>query len=159
MKQSIILSCALAAAVLLAIPATGAAQDAGKEVFSTRCSACHQANAQGVPGMYPPLAGSEWVNGDKDQVIRIVLHGLEGDLEVKGDYFSGTMPPWGQALSDSEIAAVLTYVRSNFGNSASAVTEADVAKIRAATASRTKPWSADELKALAKKDGGKKPAK
>jgi mono/diheme cytochrome c family protein len=117
----------------------------GKVVYSTTCAACHQATGEGVEGTYPPLAGSEIVNGDEAKVVRIVLHGLTGPVEVAGETYSGMMPPWGGVLKDPELAAVLTYVRSAWGNKAAPVTTAKVAAIRAATASRTTPWTAAEL--------------
>src|SRR3954451_16807986 len=117
----------------------------GKVVYSTTCAACHQATGEGVEGTYPPLAGSEIVNGDEAKVVRIVLNGLTGPVEVAGETYSGMMPPWGGVLKDPEIAAVLTYVRSAWGNKAAPVTPAKVAAIRAATASRTTPWTAAEL--------------
>ena len=117
----------------------------GKVVFSTTCAACHQATGEGVEGTYPPLAGSEIVNGDENKVVRIVLHGLTGPVEVAGETYSGMMPPWGGVLKDPEIAAVLTYVRSAWGNHAAPVTVSKVAAIRAATASRTTPWTVAEL--------------
>ncbi len=117
----------------------------GKVVFSTTCAACHQATGEGVEGTYPPLAGSEIVNGDEAKVVRIVLHGLTGPVEVAGETYTGMMPPWGGVLKDPEIAAVLTYVRSAWGNHAAPVTVSKVAAIRAATASRTTPWTAAEL--------------
>jgi len=117
----------------------------GKVVFSTTCAACHQATGEGVEGTYPPLAGSEIVNGDENKVIRIVLHGLTGPVEVAGETYSGMMPPWGGVLKDPELAAVLTYVRSAWGNKAAPITVSKVAAIRAATASRTTPWTAAEL--------------
>src|SRR5258705_4924492 len=93
----------------------------GKVVYSTTCAACHQATGEGVEGTYPPLAGSEWVNGDEAKVIRIVLHGLTGPVEVAGETYSGMMPPWGGVLKDPELAAVLTYVRSAWGNKAAPI--------------------------------------
>ena len=117
----------------------------GKVVYSTTCAACHQATGEGVEGTYPPLAGSEIVNGDEAKVIRIVLHGLTGPVEVAGETYSGMMPPWGGVLKDPELAAVLTYVRSAWGNKAAPITTAKVAAIRAATSSRTTPWTAAEL--------------
>lgn len=136
----------LAAALALAAlaPGTASAQN-GEQLFTTRCAACHQADASGLPGMFPPLSQSELVNGDPGRVIKIVLHGLEGDVEVKGETYNGVMPPWGAALNDAEVAALLTYVRSHFGNKSSAVTAPQVAKIRAANASRKKPWTIKEL--------------
>lgn len=117
----------------------------GKQVFSTTCAACHQVTGEGVPGIYPPLAGSEWVNGDEAKVVRILLHGVTGPIEVAGETFNGMMPPWGGTLKDDDIAAVLTYVRSTWGNKGAPVTAAKVASIRAATTSRTTPWTAAEL--------------
>jgi mono/diheme cytochrome c family protein len=117
----------------------------GKVVYSTTCAACHQATGEGVEGTYPPLAGSEIVNGDEAKVVRIVLHGLTGPVEVAGETYSGMMPPWGGVLKDPELAAVLTYVRSAWGNKAAPITTSKVAAIRAATASRTTPWTAAEL--------------
>jgi mono/diheme cytochrome c family protein len=110
------------------------------------CSACHQQNGQGVPGAFPPLAGSEWVTGDPKIPIAIVLHGMQGPITVKGQEYNGVMMPWA-ALSDAQIAAIATYVRSSWGNTASAVTAADVAAVRAATASRKTQWTAAEVRA------------
>jgi mono/diheme cytochrome c family protein len=117
----------------------------GKQVFSTTCAACHQATGEGVPGVYPPLAGSEWVTGDEAKVIRILLHGVTGPIEVAGETFNSMMPPWGATLKDADIAAVLTYARSTWGNKGAPITAAKVASIRAATASRTTPWTTAEL--------------
>jgi cbb3-type cytochrome c oxidase subunit III len=125
-----------------AVPALGAD---GKQVYSTTCAACHQATGEGVEGTYPPLAGSEWVNGDESKVVRIVLNGVTGPVEVAGETYNGMMPAWGPVLKDADIAAVLTYVRSSWGNKAAPITEATVAKIRAGTSSRTTPWTAAEL--------------
>jgi mono/diheme cytochrome c family protein len=117
----------------------------GRVVYSTTCAACHQATGEGVEGTYPPLAGSEIVNGDEAKVVRIVLHGLTGPVEVAGETYSGMMPPWGGVLKDPELAAVLTYVRSAWGNKAAPITPGKVAAIRAATTSRATPWTAAEL--------------
>ena len=123
---------------------TAAASD-GEQIYNTRCMSCHQMNGRGVPGTFPPLTETQWVNGDKGRLIRLLLHGLTGRIEVKGTTYSGTMPPWGGALDDEGIAQIATYVRSNFGNDASPVTTEEVAKVRAATKGRTKPWTAKEL--------------
>jgi mono/diheme cytochrome c family protein len=136
----------LAAAALFA-PAVAGAQKAktGPEVFAT-CTTCHQATGLGLPGAFPPLAGSEWVLGKPEIPIAIVLHGLQGEITVKGAKFQSLMVPWGTTFNDQEIANVVTYVRSQWGNKASAVTAADVAKIRAATKTRTVQWTVAELK-------------
>lgn len=134
-----------AALAIAALAPTTASAQSGEQIFGTRCAACHQADASGIPNMFPPLAQSEIVNGDPGRVIRIILHGLEGDVEVKGETYNGVMPPWGAAMNDAEIASLLTYVRSHFGNKSAAVTAPQVAKIRAATASRKTPWTMKEL--------------
>jgi len=128
--------------------AAGEAEEeaSGAAVFSSRCAACHQANAQGLPGVFPPLAGSEFVNGDAGRLARLVLRGLTGPVTVAGATYNGAMPAWADQLTDADVGAVLSYVRSHFGNTAGAVTAADVARERAATASRTAPWTAAELK-------------
>jgi mono/diheme cytochrome c family protein len=120
--------------------------DDGEQIYNTRCVSCHQMNGQGVPGTFPPLTDTDWVNGDKGRLIRLLLSGLSGSIEVKGQTYSGVMPPWGGALDDEEMAAITTYIRSNFGNDASPVTAEDVAKVREATSSRKKPWTAKELR-------------
>ena len=99
---------------------------AGQKVFSTNCSSCHQANGKGQPGVFPPLAGNAVVTGDASKVIHIVKDGLNGKISVNGKTYNGQMPPWKGTLSDSDIAAVVTYIRSSWGNHASAVTASQV---------------------------------
>lgn len=79
--------------------------------------------------MYPPLQSSNWVNGDKNKIINVLLNGLEGEIEVNGDVYDAVMPKQ-NALTDEQIAQVLTFVRQNFGNKAKAVKPEEVAKIR-----------------------------
>jgi len=117
----------------------------GEQIYNTRCMSCHQMGGRGVPGTFPPLTGTDWVNGDKGRLIRLLLHGISGRMEVKGQTYSGAMPPWGGALEDEGVAAVLTYIRSNFGNDTTAVTAEEVARVRAATKGRKKPWTVKEL--------------
>ncbi len=136
---------ARAAAAPGAMAVSGAPVD-GASVFSSRCAACHQATGQGLPGAFPPLAGSEYVLGDEERVVRIVLRGLSGPVTVKGQVFNGAMPAWADVLNDAEIAAVLTYVRASWGNNAEAVEAEQVAEERSKTASRTTPWTAGELR-------------
>lgn len=116
----------------------------GGEVFQGKCVACHQANGAGVPGVFPPLAGSEWVLGDPERLAHIPLHGIQGKLTVKDTAYNGMMPVFGELLTDAEIAAVLTHIRSQWGNKASAVTEETVKKIRQATKDKTTPYNGDE---------------
>lgn len=119
--------------------------DDGEQIYNTRCMSCHQMGGRGVPGTFPPLRDTDWVNGDKGRLIRLLLHGVSGSMEVKGQTYSGSMPPWKGALGADGIAAVATYIRSNFGNDSSPVTTEEVEKVDAATKGRKKPWSAKEL--------------
>ncbi len=128
-----------------------AAAPNGESLYQQRCSSCHQANGQGSPGVYPPLAGSEYAAAANSGVpIRIVLHGLQGPITVKGQEFNSLMPAYGLGItmSDDEVAAVLTYVRSSWGNTASAVTAHDVHEVREETQGHTGAMTAELLKAL-----------
>jgi cbb3-type cytochrome c oxidase subunit III len=136
---------ALLGVAAAAAPARAQAQADGAKVFATVCASCHQASGQGVPGAFPPLAGSEWVTGDEARLVKIILHGVTGEIDVEGEIYAGMMPPWGGALSDAEVAAVATYVRSNFGNKAPAVTVDTVKRLRDQYKSRKTPWTAQEL--------------
>lgn len=99
--------------------------DAGKKLYIKSCMVCHQADGAGVPGLNPPLGKTDWVTGDKKRLINVVLKGLETEIEVNGEVYANPMPAQPQ-LTDQEIADVLTYIRNNFGNKASAVTPAEV---------------------------------
>ncbi|MFI5335236.1 MAG: c-type cytochrome [Opitutales bacterium] len=123
----------------------------GKRVFLANCIACHQVTGQGVPAVFPPLAGSDWAQGPEERVIRIVLHGLSGPVSVSGKDFNNIMTPFNSILKDEQIAQVLSYVRSEWGNNAPAVTPEAVAKIRAETSARTTQWTATELMAIGAK--------
>jgi mono/diheme cytochrome c family protein len=130
------------------MPATGGGAANGGHLFTTKCAACHQATGQGVTGVFPPLAGSEWVTGGERVLVQILLHGIQGELTVKGATYNGLMPPW-KSLPDEEIAAIATHIRSQWGNAASPVSAATVAAERAATNSRSVPWKGNsELNAL-----------
>ena len=115
----------------------------GAAIFAVRCAACHQATGTGVPGAFPPLAGSNWVNGRDTTLIQILLHGIQGTLTVNGASYNGTMPTFGTQLSDAEIAAVLTHVRSHWGNKTEPISAAQVATQRSASAGRSEPWHGD----------------
>lgn len=122
----------------------------GKRVFTNVCITCHQQNGQGQPGVYPPLAGSEWATGNEERVIRIVLHGLNGPITVEGKEFNNVMAPLGDALKDEQIANALSYVRSEWGNAAPEVLPETVARVRADTAGRKTYWTAGELEKFSK---------
>jgi mono/diheme cytochrome c family protein len=106
------------------------ANEQGKIVYETNCLACHQADGSGVPQLTPGLANTDYIKGDKTRLINVVLKGLQG-VEVEGEMYDNPMPPF-DFLSDEEVAAVLTYVRSNFSNKASAVKKEEVAQARKA---------------------------
>jgi mono/diheme cytochrome c family protein len=102
----------------------------GKKVYEATCLPCHQANGSGVPNLNPPLKQTKWVLGDKPTLIRVLLNGMDEEIEIDGAYFENTMPAQ-SALNDEQIADVLTYVRNSFGNKAAAITPAEVKKVRA----------------------------
>jgi nitrite reductase (NO-forming) len=105
---------------------------AGKQLFLGTCSPCHQQEGQGVPNAFPPLAGSDFLMADKARAIGIVLNGRTGPIHVSGKDFNSVMPPLSQ-LPDDDIANILTYVRSSWGNSGEAVATAEVATVRKST--------------------------
>jgi mono/diheme cytochrome c family protein len=127
-------------------PAAGAAAD-GKQLFTANCAACHQASGKGLPGAFPPLDGSEWVTGEPRILANILLHGVTGEMTVGGNVFKGDMPPF-QKLGDAELAAVASYVRSEWSNKASPV-GVDLFATERKAASRGAPFNGgDEIRAL-----------
>lgn len=129
-------------------PATGGLAE-GERVYTSVCLPCHQANGLGAVGQFPPLAGSEWVISEApDRIARIVMHGLQGQITVKGASYNNAMPGFGENLSDKEIAAVLTYIRKTWGNAASDVTTEKVTEIRDATKGRNQQWTVGELQGI-----------
>lgn len=121
------------------------AQD-GQQLYTLYCSACHGADGKGATGgTFPPLSESPYVAGDPDRSVKIVLKGLTGPVDVLGKTYNLKMPPQGAALPDDQIAAILTYVRSAWGNQAGPVTTDQVKTIRAAVADRAMPWTAPEI--------------
>ncbi len=122
--------------------------EAGGRVYQKNCTACHQATGKGLPGAFPPLVGSEWVTGEPETLVRILLHGLQGPVSVAGATYNGAMPAWKDILKDEEIAAVATYLRQWAPNVALAVDAAVVTSQRDAHADRAAAWTADELRAV-----------
>ncbi len=111
--------------------ATSPQAAAGQKVFAQNCSSCHGASGQGMPNVAPPLDGNDFVTGDPKQVISTVLNGKTGAISVHGQSFNGMMPPWKASLTNTDVANVVTYIRSALGsNHAGAVKESDVAKLR-----------------------------
>lgn len=103
--------------------------NAGTIVYKKFCASCHQSDGKGVPGMYPPIGETKMVNGNKDELIKIILNGMSGEIEVKGEIYNNVMPAH-HHLSDKQIADLLTYIRSDFGNNSEPVTPEEVEKVR-----------------------------
>lgn len=121
----------------------------GATVYNN-CVGCHQPTGLGLPGVNPPLAGSEWVLGGTERLARIAMHGLMGPVTVKGSNYNNVMVP--PPLSDGEIAAVLTYIRNSWGNQAPMVTKEMIIKAREVAGSHAGPWKAEELAPFADKN-------
>jgi len=126
----------------------------GKRQYALACVTCHMPNGQGLPTVYPSLVDSEWVTGSEERLIRIVMHGLKGPVTVKGETFNAAaMPAFGQVpgsgynWSDERVAAVLTYIRQEWGNDATPIETATVAAIRAEIPARAE-WTEAELLAI-----------
>lgn len=134
----------------LRAPAAGAAGAAadGKQVFTANCAACHQATGKGLPGVFPPLDGSEWVHGDARTLANILLHGIDGEISVMGASYKGSMPSF-QQLGNAELAAVATYIRGAWGNKSDALAP-DLFEQERKASTRVTPFEGGAaLKALA----------
>lgn len=103
--------------------------DEGQRIYNTYCIVCHQAGGKGDGNRYPPLAGSDWVTGDKNRLIKAILEGLEGPITVNGKTYNDLMPKM-NFLSDRDIAKVLTYIRMNLNENSSGIQEREVAQVR-----------------------------
>lgn len=117
----------------------------GASVFNAKCAVCHQMNGQGIPGVYPSLVGSQLAIGDPELPIRIVLHGFQGPIERDGKSYNGVMQPWKNDLTDQEIADVLNYIRTNWGNAAAEITAENVAEVRDATKNKAGAYTEEQL--------------
>jgi mono/diheme cytochrome c family protein len=121
----------------------------GKLVFEQVCALCHGVDGEGKPAQAPPFVGSEWVLTENvGQLIRIPLQGLGGPVTVNGAEWNLAMPAMGAALPDEDLAAVLTYMRSAWGNQAPPITPEQVSEVRGGTKGRTQPWTAAELQSV-----------
>lgn len=123
---------------------------AGKDIYGREgfCGTCHQPGGEGLSAsQFPPLAGSPWVTGNEERLIKLTLHGMQGPLELLGKSYSGQVPmtPFGGMLNDEQVASVLTYVRNSFGNEASPITPEQVEAVRAATADQKGYYSPAQL--------------
>lgn len=122
--------------------------DRGAKVYRNQCAQCHQATGAGVAGVYPPLVGSEWVVGSEERLARILINGLNGPIVVEGNTYNGNMPafgPNGLNLKAKDIAGVLTYIRQEWGNAASDVTEEAMVGYMESYNARSAAWTSDEL--------------
>ena len=122
----------------------------GKEIYNRDgyCATCHQPDGRGLSAsQFPPLAGTHWVLGSEDRLIKVVLNGMMGPMTIQGKSYSGQVPmtPFGALLKDEEIAAVLTYVRKSFGNEAPVVLPGKVKQVRSATAKQTGFYAPEQL--------------
>ena len=116
----------------------------GRMQFERYCAACHQEEGQGL-GETPPLAGSPWVSGPEDRLIKIALHGVRGPMEIAGRTYDLEMPGFGRVLSDAEVASLLSFVRRRFGAGSDPITVDAVRRVRDTNQLRTSYWSTEEL--------------
>lgn len=127
-------------------PENGSLLETGGNVYGRLCSQCHQFDGMGDPLKAPPLVGAEWLLGaGPNHIARIMLDGFTGPITVKGQIYNLTMPAWREALTDEQIAAVLSYTRNEWGNRAEEVTPEQIHAIREATKGRPVPWTNEEL--------------
>ena len=122
--------------------------DYGKKLFALNCASCHQTNGEGLPGQFPPLAGSKWVNSDPGLVVNIILKGLKGPIEVKGVTYGQALNMVPLPLKDREIANITTYVRQAWGNQASEISEEEVSGFRAESTNQVDQWTGEQLRAM-----------
>ena len=141
-------------AALLALASFARSQDAaadqvaeGKKNYMMICIACHQPTGMGLPAVFPPLTKSPYVNGSPERFASIILKGNAGPFTVDGKPFNQIMPGQEAALTDEKIAAVMTFVRANFGNTSGPVTAEVVAAARKKFTDRKTPWTQAELDA------------
>jgi mono/diheme cytochrome c family protein len=130
-------------------PSTGGVNlSRGRAVYENVCALCHGSDGMGKPGQAPPFAGVDWVVGNSNRLVRIPLAGLTGPITVKGEAWNLAMPAMGAALSDDDLAAVLSYMRQSWGNKAEPITPEQVKAVRAEVGSRLQPWTSEELNAI-----------
>lgn len=125
---------------------TPAAQ--GKKLYAANCVSCHQATGLGIPGQYPPLVKSDYVNGGSKRLGMILLKGLQGPVKVEGVVYNGAMPAWEKVLTDKKIAYILTYIRQDWGNAAGEITPEQIAAGRKEFTAHADPWTEADLLAI-----------
>ncbi|MCH8556898.1 MAG: cytochrome c [Balneolia bacterium] len=117
----------------------------GQRIYTRVCQACHQANGEGISGVFPSLVGAEWVVDEPDYAVMLTINGLRGELVRERAVYDGVMPGFGNQLDDLDIAAVISYVRSSFGNDAGEISEDRVAQIRELTADKSGAYTAETI--------------
>jgi mono/diheme cytochrome c family protein len=145
--------CFLAAAAVAAPDADSMKR--GQAVYSRTCIACHQPTGMGLPPVFPPLAGSEWIAKSASIAVRNIVNGMMGPVTVKGVTYNSMMPPVA-GLSDKDIADVVTYVNNSWGNTGASVTEDEVKAIKKKYADRKTMWTAAEYEKEPKEEPAKK---
>ena len=127
----------------------------GQAVYNRTCIACHQPTGMGIPPVFPPLAGSEWVSKDASIAVRNIVNGMMGPITVKGMTYNSMMPPVA-GVTDKEIADVVNFVNHSWGNTGPTVTEDEVKAIKKKYSDRKTPWTAAEYEKEAKEAPAKK---
>jgi mono/diheme cytochrome c family protein len=124
----------------------------GRKMFENNCALCHNVDGTGRTAQAPPFVKSEWANGPAARMIRIPQNGLAGPVKVNGQIFSQvpSMAPMGATLSDEDLANVLSYIRTSWGNTGTPVTPEQVRAVRNEVSSRSQPWTEDELNKIEK---------
>ena len=125
--------------------ASGQIIRAGSTHYERLCAGCHGSDGLALNGEAPPLVGSSWVAGNETRLIRIVMHGVRGPIQVGDKIYDREMPGVGSKLSDREMAAMLSFVRNRWGASSAAITPTAVRRVRAAAGNRTRYWTVEEL--------------
>jgi mono/diheme cytochrome c family protein len=122
----------------------------GKKIYVRQCLACHQSDGGGLPGVYPPVRGADWVQDNPERLVKLVLSGLQGAVVVNGNTYNNAMTAFGSLLNDRDIAFLLTYLRTapEMGNDSFPVEEELVARVRAEYGSRSEAWTQPELEAI-----------
>ena len=126
-------------------PSASGSNLSGASLYVSNCSSCHGADGYGIRNAFPPLNGSSIVQGDKETLTKILLHGLQGQVKVNRDRYNGTMPAFGSVLSDEQISAILTFVRSMTDNKSSSISTDEVSSVRKESSSLQQLLTPDEL--------------
>ncbi len=121
----------------------------GKAEYAQACVACHQPTGEGMAGQFPPLKASEYVINGEERLVALLLHGIVGPLQVNGKSYNGAMPAQGALKNNKQVAQIASYIRNEWGNSASIIYDDQVAELRKTLASRTSSYSEAELKTIA----------